>query len=187
MSEKNNGGLKTFVISLTERFAPIIISFVFFLICLLGKLNLGHLKDYKVLFTNTISFASIFIGIITTMATLFLGYSGKQVVREIKEYNADNILSKYFSKPIFLGLVLVIASMMLPNIIEEKVISNIEWLNVISSLWVSIATFFILATIRILWLMLGILRSVFNEDTNEAQEEKTDEVEVHFEEDIYNK
>lgn len=177
-------------IAVFERIIAVLLSFIICGVTILMGLRIDRLKNYKDLFSNTISFASILTGVLMTLAGLLLGYASKVVVKRIKERNANNILVSYFCKPLIAGFTIVIMSLILSNLFDEKLIKSWLMLEVITSLWGFFVTYFICSTIRIFLLMLYILKEVFNEDIKTDDDKKvisSENNQLHFDKDCFNK
>lgn len=180
--------LKKNIIMILERTISIILSFTICLICYISGLRLELLKGYQSLFSNTISFASIFIGVLMTMVALILGYANRAVIKRIRQRNAGGILASYFIEPIVSGFILVIASLVLNNVYDEKLIASAIIFKFITLIWVFLVTFFISSTLRVVWLMLYILKEVFYEDiqTSEPKTENSKSTdELDFDKDCF--
>lgn len=154
----------TVVKILLERFGVLILSLLAIYFTFTTGFRVDMLKEYQSLLSNTISFVSIFIGVLMTLVGLLLGYANKEVIKRIKVRNANDLLVKYFTYPIIAGIVLVVSSLAIGTIYDEKIINNINILKLISQLWVFIVIYFTGSTIRVMSLMLSILKEVFVED-----------------------
>jgi len=159
-------------IIILERFIIVPISVFIVILLLLKNFRLDSLKDYKSLFANTISFSSILLGVLLTLVGLLLGYANKNVIKRIRSRNANGLLVDYFVFPIISGFIIVVSSLVLGNIFEQQIISNLIYLKIISSTWIFFVAYFILATLRITSLMLIILKEVFYEDVTEEENPK---------------
>lgn len=175
--------MKEYIMKILERFAPIIISLTLSIVILLSGFRLNKLAEYNGLFANSISFASIFLGVLATLIGLLLGYVDKIVIQKIKAKNADDLLIKYFIFPIMSGIVTVILSFTLGIVFDEKVISNENILSIITFVWLIFSFYFIASTIRIIFLMLKILKEIFYENNLEVERTSTiGDIEINFDE-----
>ncbi|WP_346879292.1 hypothetical protein [Clostridium sp. UBA7791] len=179
--KKNN------IIALLERALPIIISLAGSLMALATGFRIDLLHDYNKLFSNTISFSSIFIGMLMTLVGLILGFASKYVIKRIKSKNADKILITYFKKPIFAGIILVVVCLVLSNLFDENILTNITILKIISTLWIMVLIYFLTATIRVLFLTFIILKEVFHEDTEgiDIKNEEGERKKIEFDDDCF--
>ncbi|KOA89592.1 hypothetical protein [Clostridium botulinum] len=168
-----------------EKFGVIIITILISVIIYIMKFNIFNFKESSGFFSNILSFSSILLGIVITMATLFLGYSNKQVVKKIKLRSADKLMFKYFLVPISTGIMVAVGSICLGLLSGENILSISLQLK-LTIVYGIISTLFFLATIRIFLLMLIILKDVFRQDMNYQENTKnnidnsTDNVEVYF-------
>lgn len=178
-----------FLIVLLEKIGVIIIAVGLGYIVYFYNFNIFAFKEKESLFSNILSFASILLGIVITMATLFLGYSNKQVVKKIKSKSADKLMFRYFLIPIITGIVTSIGSIYLSLISGEEILVKSTELR-LTIFYVMILSIFFLSTIRVFFLMLMILKDVFEEDIEKQEEEKdksksNENAEVNFDNDVF--
>lgn len=159
---------KNKIIGILETFIPSVVTAVGFIYAWIINFRIDLLKDYDKLFSNTISFSSIFIGMLITLVGLILGFASKYVIRRIKSKNADRVLISYFKKPIFIGIALVIMCLVLSNLFDEIILNSLLVFKLISSTWLALVIYFLFSTIRVLLLTFMILKEVFYEDTEET-------------------
>ena len=161
---------------LIERIFVIIMTIIALIISIKFNFRIDLLGEYQTLLSNTISFSSIFIGVLMTLVGLLLGYVNKDVIKKI---NANDLLVKYFIFPILSGILVVAMSLILGVLLGEKAIANQVFLNIISKIWFTMTVYFILSTIRVIWLMLIILKEVFQEDIEEEKDKKVEKIEIN--------
>ncbi|MDU2491145.1 MAG: hypothetical protein E7D27_11270 [Clostridium celatum] len=164
---------------LIERVVVIIMTIIALIISIKINFRIDLLGEYQTLLSNTISFSSIFIGVLMTLVGLLLGYVNKEVIKKIRIKNANDLLVKYFIFPILAGVVVVAMSLILGVLLGEKAITNQLLLNIISKMWFAMTVYFILSTIRVIWLMLIILKEVFQEDIEEEKDKKVEKIEIN--------
>ncbi len=125
------------------------------------KVNLLSIQKVDMLFTNSITIVSIFIGILMSLLGFLLTVSGKSIIRNLNKYNnAHKMLLNYFMLPISCGIIFVILS----NIIPIGLVKNKETNIFLSILWISLIIYFMCAFIRIIILMYTILIEVFKDN-----------------------
>lgn len=154
---------QNFLIENIERFGVIVITILISFIIYKFKFNIFKFKESASFFSNILSFSSILLGIVITMATLFLGYSNKQVVKKIKLRNADKLMFKYFLIPISTGFIVAALSIYLGLLGGENILPQSLQLK-LTIIYGTISTIFFLTTIRVFLLMLMILKDVFEQD-----------------------
>ncbi|BDR66752.1 hypothetical protein [Clostridium tetani] len=176
----------TTLIVLLEKISVITITIILAYITHYYKFNIFAFKEKESLFSNILSFVSILLGIVITMATLFLGYSNKQVVKKIKAKSADKLMFRYFLVPIITGIIASIGSIYFALISGEEVLTNLVELK-LTIFYIIILSIFFLSTIRVFFLMLMILKDVFEEDINKQEDESriNKDIEVNFDNDVF--
>ncbi|HBJ1652505.1 TPA: hypothetical protein LA460_002393 [Clostridium botulinum] len=187
MSIGNNKIVKNIIIIL-EKYTVAFITILIISALYYYKINIMKLNDISELFSNITSFVSIMLGILVTMATLFLGYANKQIVKTIRIKNAHKLIFRYFLLPISTGIILAVGTITLATMISQKIISQDQGI-LITSIYGGFATIFLISTIRIISLMLIILKEVFDEDVTYSKAKEDNKIkktiEVHFDEDVF--
>lgn len=186
LNEKSKKIIKP-IMAYIERWLPFITACVVTFIVYKYKFTLNSLANYSQLFSNTIDFSSIFIGVLMTLVGLILGFSSKAVIKRIKTRDADSILISYFVKPVVSGMIVVIFSLFLNNYFDEMKIKQLYVSSMSTMIWVYCTTYFFSSTIRVLYLMLMILKEVFYEDITEQEKREKSEEEnnLNFDDDCF--
>ncbi len=156
-----------------ERVTPLILSIIITIIFYKANFNFAALKDYKFVYSNIISFASIIIGALITMVSILSTFTGRKVMKKIKKNKADGLLKNYFIYPICSGVILALYSVSLGILYDEsKVLSNVQIIT--SIVWIFLLSYFVATTGRVFFVMLKLLSAVYEEDA--APERKRSEV-----------
>lgn len=136
------------------------------IISCLCRFKISDLGDYNTVFSNTITVASIFIGILMSMMGFLLTVTGKSVVKSIVNVGVHKMILNYFLIPIFIGIFIVLLSTVL-SIIVGKSYLNDRMLIVLSIVWINSCIYYICGFLRIIILMYLVLIQVFEEISRE--------------------
>ncbi|WP_061317430.1 hypothetical protein [Clostridium botulinum] len=162
-------GKKEVLINFLERWGVLISVILTLIVTLFFKFEINKLEHYEQLFSNTITFVSILIGVLMSLMGFLLGFSDEKVVIRIKENNGDKILIKYFIKPIIAGIIIVIMSLVLEMIYGQNISSISQRVYIlISVIWSVLCVLFLSSTFRVSLLMYLILTKIFDEADNKG-------------------
>ncbi|MBD5572415.1 hypothetical protein [Clostridium botulinum] len=162
-------GKKEVLINFLERWGVLISVLLTLIVTLYFKFEINKLKHYEQLFSNTITFVSILIGVLMSLMGFLLGFSDEKVVIRIKENNGDKILIKYFIRPIIAGIIIVIMSLVLEMIYGQNISNISQRIYIfISVIWSVLCALFLSSTFRVSLLMYLILTKIFDEADNKG-------------------
>lgn len=153
-----------------ERYCSVLSVILALIISTLIRFNIFNLSNGSNLLNNMITVTSIFNGILMSMMGFLLTVSGRAVVKRIREMEVHKIMLGYFIKPIFVGLIIIIMSMIYGTIFNKDVLLIDKKYIIMSMIWMVLVVYFCISVIRILILMYKILFNVFDEIGKEEKD-----------------
>lgn len=148
---------------LLERYLPLLFLVIYLIIIVVHKLIVGY--EIKVtlyssdIYNSLITLSAIIIGFLATMISVFISVVGSQAIKRIQQSGDIALIRIYFAEALISGFILTILSIILLVLYSEQMSLDLIY----HLIYFGIIVYFLLCTIRILWLSLNILSSALEE------------------------
>lgn len=163
---------------LWERFYPLLIS-----VTVLGLsviLNLQpYIKGFEKVLDGTITFTSIVIGFLGALLAIILSISKTKVMQHLYNHidksNGKNLLYSYFRQSVLTGFIVVVSSI---SMYVFREMMTLPWYGkIIFYLWIFTTVYFILASYRIVNILMTTLftESKYSGEENHSSNQMSNE------------
>ncbi len=146
-----------------EKRSPAILSLTI-AICFyfLSNIPLCDVPNLKEMLSAIINISAVIIGFLLTSVSILIALPGKRVIKRIKANSSMGIFTSYFASPLVLGFLLIIlCTVFLP--IEKM---SGKWSHAWLTFFIFICSYFLLTSVRIATLLLGVLKKIDGETDN---------------------
>jgi len=155
-------------VRIIERTYPYIISIFLGFIIYIFRLEINDIENFKEILSATVTFSAIIIAFLSTMVSIFISLTNSEVMKNINEAGGNGLLTSYIAETVIGGLFLVVFSIILFIFLDYK--GNFS--NLLVVIYISLFSFVIFSSYRILKISLKILTNVLNESSSDKTENK---------------
>lgn len=132
-------------------------------VCYIKIISINNLKD---IITSTINFITVIIGFLSTMLSILIASSDKNIMKYLKDKGKINTLYRYILVPILIGFINIIISLALLPYCEVKPIYSL----LIFKVFIIFTVSFISTAIRAI-VILVVLVTEFNNNDGETEDD----------------
>lgn len=147
-----------------EKYWPLVIALMVTIVVYLAGWTLSSIRQFKDILSSVINISSILIGFLGAMMSVLAAVAGHRVLKRIKDNNATELLRSYFSQSVGSGFIVAISSTIM-NLFLECTEGYARWLLIS---WIFFVTYFLASTYRIMIVMSDILKTIVDNDAQEA-------------------
>ncbi len=145
-----------------ERFCPAAISLVVAILTYTNGMTFFLIPNFLNILSPVVSISSIIVGFLTTMISVLIVLSDREVMKRIRRYNKWKDLTRYLFTPIVTGFVVAISSTLL-NVCASLSDSRAR---ILTALWIFFVSWFFTTTFRMLFILIKILQNVSEVSTS---------------------
>lgn len=152
-----------------ENCYPYIFGLVFGGVVFAFKWGVSDVNYFEMILNATITISAIIIAFLATMISILITLTNSNVMKKIKDNNAQNTLTSYIMQTITAGLILSVYSLALFMIIDYSG----GYSNILLTIFVFLVSVLIFSSFRIVYINSKILKSVLNEQKQESKASPT--------------
>jgi hypothetical protein len=149
-----------------EQFFPIVVALLSGIVILFSHLNLQSVPKLETILNSAITVSSIMIGFLATMISILISISNRKIMKRIRDGKAEGLLNWYIREAIISGFFMAIYSTGLYLFLSY----DGTYSKFLLAVWVLSIIHFVLASYRIMHVLLNILAALPKEYSNESKE-----------------
>lgn len=149
-----------------ENYYPYIFGLVFGVVVFAFKWGISDVNYFEMILNATITISAIIIAFLATMTSILITLTNSDVMKKIKDNNAQNALTSYIMQTITVGLILSVYSLALFMIIDYSG----GYSNILLTIFVFLVSVLIFSSFRIVYINSKILKSVLSEQRQESKD-----------------
>lgn len=145
-----------------EKMGPLYMGILVFIVLCFIPLYPKDISNVSDILSNVVNFVSIITGFLTTTISILITITNTKVMKRIIKAKRTSQLTNFFSEPIFIGVILVIVSLVGIGCAER----NDEISKFLLNMIVSLLIYFIFLFFRVATIAINILKEALKEKNN---------------------